>query len=131
MLQGHGCLLSGLTQLTVALALELEAQQAVNRGGIPGGLQTFEIEGLAQNTDCFMGGRHHGPAQPGGLHHAQQAHRQEGFATAGKPAEHKRDPRGAALQPGREGIGRFALIVREVCGEIPGEGGFGVTHPIA
>ncbi|CAI8386692.1 MAG: Uncharacterised protein [Synechococcus sp. MIT S9220] len=46
MLQRSGRLFSGFAQLPITLSLELQTQQAMNGGGVPSGLKTFEVECL-------------------------------------------------------------------------------------
>ena len=46
MLQRCGRLFSGFAQLPITLSLELQTQQAMNGGGVPSGLKTFETESL-------------------------------------------------------------------------------------
>ena len=42
-LESHSRLLGGLTEFDITRAFELQPQEAVDGGGIPGGLQPFEI----------------------------------------------------------------------------------------
>ena len=87
MLEGHGRLFCGFTQLPIPLSLELQAQQAMDGGGVPGGLQTLLTQRLAQDPHSFVGRCHHGPTQTGGLHKPQQTHGEKGFPAAGKTTQ--------------------------------------------
>ena len=90
MFKSCGGLLGGVTALLLLLAAELETQQAMDRGGVPGRAQALIVELLAQHADGFVGGRCHGPAEVGGISQLQKTSRQEGLAGAGITAEHKR-----------------------------------------
>ena len=113
MLKSHRRLLRRLAQLGVALPLQLQTQQAVNRGGVPGRAEALQIEGLTQHPHRLMGRRHHGPAEATGLHLTQQAHGEERLAAAGETAQHKRRSISRRCQPCREGIGSDLLITGE------------------
>ena len=113
MFQGSGGLLGGFTELPVPLAFELQAQQAMNRGGIPGGVQALECQRLAQHADGLVGGSHHGPAQTTGLHFTQEAHGQKGLAATSETAQHEGQTSILLLQPVGEGSGGLGLILRE------------------
>ena len=120
-LEGDGGLLGFLTALDIALALEFQPQQAVNGGRKPGGRKASPSQVGAQHTHGLMGGGHHGPAEAGGLHLGQKAHREEGFAGAGVAAEHK----GRAIRRSGEPIGK-----RSRCDLlVGGEGRSGVNQP--
>ena len=113
--QGHGGLLRFLAALQIALAPEFEPQQPVDRGRKPGGLEAVQGQLLAQHAHGLVGGGHHCPAEAGGLHLGQQVHGEEGFAGAGKAAQHKGRAITGRLEPGGEGRQGLLLARGERC----------------
>ena len=95
----RGGLLGGVAALLLLLAAELETQQPMDGGGIPGGAQALILQLLTQHPHGFMGGCCHGPAEMGGIGQLQKAGRQKRLAGAGIPAEHKRAIRLGGRQP--------------------------------
>ena len=90
MLQGQGGLFGRLTELSIPGPLQLEPEQPMDGGGVPGRIEAFEIQGLTQHPNSLMGRRNHRPAQTALLNLTQQTHREKGLATPGVAAQDKR-----------------------------------------
>ncbi len=66
-LQGQGRLLGLLAALPLPFPLQLQPQQPVDGGGVPGGLERRQVQMVAQHPHRLVGGGHHGPAETGPL----------------------------------------------------------------
>ena len=88
-LQGLGRLTRFLAPLQVSLPLQLQPQQPVDRGGVPGGPQPLPFEVVAQHPQGLVGGGHHRPTEAGRFRVSQKPHRKEGFAGTGVATQHE------------------------------------------
>ena len=113
MFKGCSRLLGGFTQFTIPLSLELETQQTVDGGWIPGWAQPFKRQGLPEHTHGLVGRSDDSPAEATGLHLLEKTHGEKRLAAASEATEHERDGGIGLMKPVGKGIGGLLLITGE------------------